>query len=66
MTIDKNQVGKSRSDRFQYTARYRWQRLTARNIPDGGMAAVDQRCRTWMEADAIPEIIRPFSKVLQH
>jgi hypothetical protein len=66
MTIDKNQVGKSRSDRFEYTARYHWQRLSARNMPDGGMTAEDHRCRTWMEADLIPEIFRPFSNVVPH
>src|ERR1039458_5480148 len=67
MTIDKNQIGKSRSDRFQYTVRYRRQLLTARNMPDCGMAAVDHRCRTRMEADLIiPEIFRPFSNVQPH
>src|ERR1022692_322293 len=66
MTIDKNQIGKSRSDRFQYTAGYRWRVLIARNMPHRGMAAVDHRCRTWMEADPIPKIFRPFSKVLHH
>jgi hypothetical protein len=66
MTIDKNQIGKSRSDRFQYTTRYRWQHLKTRNMPDCGMAAVDQRCRTWTEADLIPKIFRSFSKVLSY
>jgi adenylylsulfate kinase len=66
MTIDKNRIGKSQSDRFEYTACYLWQLLSARSMPDGGMAAVNHRCRTWMDADRIPNIFGPFSNVLQY
>src|ERR1700678_3186266 len=66
MAIDKDQIGKSRSDRFQYMAGYRWQPLKARNILDCGMAAVDYRCRTWMEADVIQKIFCSLSNILLH
>src|SRR5580658_1089654 len=64
MTIDKNRIGKTRSGRFQYTSHYGWQLLSARNMPHGGMAAVDHGCRTRMQADRIPKIFGPFSDVL--
>ena len=66
MTIDKNQIGKSRSDSFQYTARYRWRPMTPRIMPHCGMAAVDHRCWTWMKAEVehIPKIFRSYSNVL--
>ena len=36
----------------------------ARNMPDCGMAAVDQRCRPWTETDLIPPILCQLSNVL--
>src|ERR1017187_640433 len=66
MAIDKDQIRKSRSDRFQYAAHYRWRSLCTRDMPHCGMAAVDDRCRTWMQADLIPKISRSFSNVLQY
>src|ERR1700691_1670150 len=67
MTIDKNQIGKSGSDRFQYAASYRRRFLQPRSILDRGMVAVNKRSRTGVEADyMLSKIFRSFSKVLEH
>jgi hypothetical protein len=68
MTVDKNQIAKSRPDRFQNSVRYGRRRLIAGHIFDSGMAAEDQRRWTWMETDLIvrPEVFRSLPNVLQH
>jgi hypothetical protein len=66
MTIDKNQIGESRSDRFKYAARYGGQFLITANVFDCGMATVDHRCRTGVKADPVPKTFPPSPDVLHH
>src|ERR1700720_1897659 len=66
MPVNENQICESGRHCLQYTARYLWQVLVARDILDCGMAAVDHRSWARMEADRFPEVFRSFSKIPQH
>jgi len=67
MTMDKDQIGKSGSYRFQYAARYGRRLLKAGSILDCGMVAVNKRSGTGVEADEMfSKVFRPFSHVLEH
>src|SRR3984957_9892350 len=67
MPIDKNQIGNSRTDRFQHELRYLRRMLNRIYMLQGCMAGINHGCPAWMEADGIPKIVRPSSNVLhQH
>jgi hypothetical protein len=63
MTINENQIGKSRSDRFQHLRSKRGRFLSAGSMPHSGMATIDHRCRPWMAAHSLLEINRSPANV---
>jgi hypothetical protein len=64
MTIDKNNIGKPRSGRLEDTAGYLRLLLCARDMSDGGMAAIDHGCGTGVDADPGPEVPFSYSNII--